>query len=127
LAPPRKPLYLAHLTGAVAKNPQRYRARHEPSGFGPLGEPSEWLSDGAKNAWREMVPTMPWLNTTHRFIVEIAAILTAKMAAGELGVPGMQLLRVVLGKLGASPADFGRVKWAPPVEDDDDPAAEYFR
>jgi hypothetical protein len=72
-----------------------------------------------------MVPHMPWLNTTHRFIVELAAILTAKMADGSLGVPGMQLLRVTLGKLGATPADRNKVSWA--ESEADEPGSEYFR
>jgi hypothetical protein len=73
-----------------------------------------------------MVPDLPWLRYCHRGIVGITAILTAKLATGELCVSGMNCLRQCLGKLGATPADFAKVNWSP-TTDDDVPAAEYFR
>lgn len=126
MARPRKPLALARLTGAAAKDPQRYRNRHEPVDHRPIGEPYKWLKPEAQAAWREMVPTMPWLRFCHRGIVGITAHLAGQMRAGGLGVSGMNALRQCLGSLGATPADFHRVGWAPD-EPDDDPASEYFR
>jgi hypothetical protein len=40
-----------------------------------------------------------------------------------IGVPGIQLLRVVLGKLGATCRKFPKVGWPPPAEDGDEQAA----
>lgn len=124
---PRKPLELARLTGAMAKDPQRYRNRHEPVDDRPLGEPYEWLPEDAKAAWKEMVPNLPWLRCCHRGIVGITAILAGKMMKDALGLPGMKLLNSCLGALGATPASFPKVGWSPPADDDDDPAAKYFR
>lgn len=126
LAPPRKSLSHLRASGTYHKNPGRYSGWNEPIEEA-LGDPSEWLSKAATDAWLDMVPSMPWLRRSHRFIMEIASILTSKMAAGELGVPGMNLLRIVMGKLGATPADFSRIDWTPPATDDEDPAVKYFR
>src|SRR5262245_15528222 len=122
---PRNPLGLAVASGAFAKNPARYRGRNEPLVSDPLGEPPAWLIPTAKDAWHEFAATLPWLNASHRAIVEIAATLTGRLRVGTLGIPGMQLLRVTLGQLGATPADAGKVAYAPAV-DEGDPAEEYF-
>jgi hypothetical protein len=67
---------------------------------------------------------LPWLNRSHRGITQIAAMLVAKMAAGTLGVPGMNLLRITLGQLGASPVTAHKVAMSDSSADD--PAAHYF-
>jgi hypothetical protein len=119
MARPRKSLAQARLSGAAAKNPQRYRRRVEPTTTGPLGPAPNWLNRQQKMAWREFDRRLPWLNFSHRAIVEIAAILQAKLAAGTLGLPGMQLLRVTLGQLGATPVDAAKIAFAAPDEPDD--------
>ena len=75
--------------------------------------------------WRDFERRLPWLNRSHRGIAEIASILAAKMAAGELGVPGLNLLRLTLGQLGATPATAHKVSVPEPPEED--PADKYFR
>ncbi len=121
----RKPLALAHLTGAVAKNPQRYRARHEPIDDRPLGEPFSWLKPEAQAAWRELAPTLPWLRHCHRGIVGITAMLAGKLRRGELGIAGQRLLMSCLGSLGATPASAAKIGWVPP--EPEDPADDSFR
>lgn len=125
MAPPRKPLAAAIASGAFYKNPGRYKNRREPVDDRPIGEPPEWLSPAAQTAWRELVPDLPWLRYCHRGIVGLTAIQIAKMRTGELGIPGMNLLRQCFGKLGATPADFSRVGWTPEGGDEDDD--EFFR
>ncbi|MDF2810404.1 MAG: hypothetical protein K0S56_1435 [Microvirga sp.] len=109
----------------MAKNPQRYRDRHEPVVTEPIGDPPEWLKPAAADAWNGLVPTLPWLNRSHRGIVAITAILAAQLAAGTAGVPAMNLLRLCLGQLFANPVSASKVTMPePPV---DDPADEFFR
>lgn len=120
MAPPRKPLALAHLSGAVAKNPQRYRSRTEPRVSMPLGAPPEWLKPEAKEAWLELEARLPWLDMSHRCIVALAAYLQAKVCEGGLGIPGMQVLRQILGQLGATPVSAAKINWAPEIDDPDD-------
>lgn len=124
---PRKPLALARATGAYAKNPQRYRGRNEPLVSDPLGEAPDWLDGHAATAWEDFQHRLPWLNRSHRCVVEIASILQGRMARGELGVPGMNLLRITLGQLGATPADFAKVRWEEADDNEDDLADRYFR
>lgn len=42
------------------------------------------------------------------------------MQTGALGVPGMQLLRQVLGQLGATPVSAGKINWSPEAADPDE-------
>lgn len=115
----------ARLTGAIAKNPQRYRNKIEPKGLAPLGEAPEYLRPDEKSAWNDFALRLPWLNRSHRGITGIACHLSAKMAAGTLGVPGMNLLRMTLGQMGATPASAQH--GIMPDDDVDDLAEAHFR
>lgn len=127
LPKPRKSLEQLRLSGTFAKNPGRYADRYEPPDDRPIGEPCEWLPAPARAAWREMVPTLPWLRYCHRGIVGLTALLVGKMRSGTLGIAGLRALNQCLGSLGATPASFPKVGWAPAAEDADDPANEFFR
>lgn len=120
MAPPRKPLALARLTGAIAKNPQRYRDRIEPKVSATLGPPPKWLKPEARVAWNELDDRLPWLDMSHRCIVGLASYLQAKVRDGTLGVPGMNLLRQILGQLGATPVSSSKINWSPATDDPDD-------
>ncbi len=124
MAPPRKSLAQAALSGALYKNPQRYRNRVEPVVDEPLGDPPDYLKPAEVEAWEEFRVHLPWLNKSHRGITHIACVLQARMAADELGVPGMNLLRQVLGKMGATP-DMARFAVMPEAPSED-PAEKYF-
>ena len=123
---PRTPLAVARANGAMKKNPQRYRNRHEPVDDRPLGDPPDWLKPDAREAWLEMVPHLPWLRYCHRSIVALTAYLAGKLRTGALGVSGMVLLTQCLGSLGATPASFQKIRWSGPVEQDDE-GAEFLR
>lgn len=125
MAPPRLSLAQARLTGALSKNPQRYRPRTEPTGTAPIGDPPAWLAPEIAAEFGNLTDTMPWLNASHTGITVIAAYLQARMAQGALGIPGMQLLRVVLNQMGATPVMAHKV--AMPDVPVDDPAERYFR
>lgn len=112
-------------SGAIYKNPQRYRQRAEPTGLDPLGEPPEWLTEQQRAAWLDIETRMPWLNRSHRGITGIAVYLQAKLAAGTLGLPGMNLLRMTLGQMGATPVTSRHAVL--PEAASDDPADEFFR
>ena len=119
MAPPRKPLAHAHLSGAVAKNPQRYRNRVEPAGTGPIGAPPRWVKGGAREAWLEFRDVLPWLNSSHRAHLTITSILQAKLADGTAGVPALQLLRQCLAQLGANPVMSSRFEQVEADDHDD--------
>jgi hypothetical protein len=115
---------LSPLSQFQVRNPQRYRVREEPLVTDPIGPPPTWPTPDQVEAWADFESRLPWLNS-HRGIVGIAAILQAKQAAGELGIPGMNLQRLVLGQLCAPPVTAGKVSMPEPVSND--PAEEYFR
>ena len=100
MAPPRKSLAQARLSGAIYKNPGRYQTRVEPLVDAPLGVPPDWLKPAEAEAWNEFRTHLPWLNKSHRGITSIAAIMTAKMATDDLGVPGMWSAPRFTGQVG---------------------------
>jgi hypothetical protein len=69
---------------------------------------------------------LPWLNRSHRAIVSLACEILGRQIAGEeVGVKALSLLRMILGQLGATPADASKVKM-PVEENEDDPSKKYF-
>ncbi|MBZ9741012.1 MULTISPECIES: hypothetical protein [unclassified Mesorhizobium] len=110
------------MTGYSMKHPERFRpgSNLPPEYTDPIGEPPHWLAAEAQTAWREFADSLPWLNRSHRGITSIASLLSGSMERGELGISGMNLLRLCLGSMGATPADFSKVGWSPAAEDDDD-------
>lgn len=100
-------------------HPERHRRRNEPTAAA-LGKPPKWMSGTQATAWRTFETEAPWLNYSHRGLVEIASVVRARLAAGEdVGVQAMGLLRLCLGSMGLTPADASKVAWAKEDEPDD--------
>lgn len=107
----------------------RFANRAEPQLDTPLGDPPAWLQDTAtcraREAWNDLSTEIPWLNSSHRALVAIAATVRGRlMAGGEVGVHALNLLRQCLGAMGASPVDASKV--SRPATGDPDPADKYF-
>ncbi|MBL8578884.1 MAG: hypothetical protein JNK47_16800 [Mesorhizobium sp.] len=128
MARPKTPRLKADVTGYSTKHPERFRPKPNATVVDrPVGEPYDWLKPEAHEAWQELADNLPWLNYSHRAIVGLTAYLAGRLRLGTLPDSGANLLRQCLGSLGATPADFAKVGWAPPVDDDDDPGGEFFR
>lgn len=131
MARQRTPNAKAAVTGADKKNKGRFEERIEPVVDADLGEPFSWLSDNAKQAWRELSDEIPWLNKSHRGVLSVAAKIRGRMmgdvANGEtdVGVQAMNLYRQCLGSMGATPADASKAG-AKPDGEKTDPADAYF-
>lgn len=97
---PRIPLSLALVSGAVSKNPQRYRDRVEPPSA-PLGDPPDWMTEGQRVAWVAFAAELPWLNGSHAALVEVAATLRARIVEPDCPISVMGLLRLCAGQMGA--------------------------
>src|SRR5687768_4515161 len=78
----KKPIAVAIASGATQHHPERYRARPATQGE-PLGRPPAWLTVPQRRAWRELVGPAPWLERPHQAIVSMAAILLARLHAGD--------------------------------------------
>lgn len=116
---PRIPKSRALIEGRDLAHPERHRRRNEPTAA-PLGKPPKWMSSTQATAWRTFEAEAPWLNFSHRALVEIASTVRARLASGEdVGVQAMGLLRLCLGSMGLTPADASKVSWGPEEEPDD--------
>ncbi|WP_342060528.1 hypothetical protein [Brucella cytisi] len=125
MAKPRNPLSKAKTEGRDKINAGRYKKRKEPAANGPLGDPPVWLKDGAdikaKSAWKLLAKELPWLNESHRTLVGMASTIQGRIMAGqEVGVQAMNLLRQMLGQMGATPADASKVATPDECEEKDD-------
>lgn len=118
---PRKriPRAKALIEGRDIVHPERHRNRNEPTAA-PLGKPPRWMGDAQKKCWAEFEAEAPWLNYSHRGLVEIACTVRARFSSGEeVGVQAMSLLRLCLSSMGLSPVDSSKITWAPADEPDD--------
>jgi hypothetical protein len=124
---PRTPLAKAKATGRTLHDPGRFKNRKEPVVKHPLGKPPKWMKNASQiEAWKTLASEIPWLNSSHRAIVGIASQLLGKLIANEeISVNGLNLLRLCLSQLGATPVDASKIT-LPEEEDDEDPANKYF-
>ena len=125
MARPRTPRAKAAVEASDKKNPQRFKNRTDAKADGPLGNPPAWLKDTpelkAKAAWKLFEKELPWLNQSHRTLVGMAANIQGRIMAGqEVGVQAMNLLRQMLGQMGATPADASKVATGDDSDEKDD-------
>jgi hypothetical protein len=115
----RIPRAKALIEGRDIVHPERHRNRNEPTAAA-LGKPPKWMTEAQASAWRTFEGEAPWLNYSHRALVEIASVMRARLAAGEeVGVQAMGLLRLCVGSMGATPADASKISWVAEEEPDD--------
>ncbi|GAA6202485.1 hypothetical protein [Aquicoccus sp. SU-CL01552] len=120
----RLPLKKAVLTGAAAKNPQRYRDRSEPE-TKPLGDPPKHLSATERAAWRAFAQELPWLADSDRALLASACALRARVqAGGDISTADIRELRMHLVSLGATP--IARQNVVTPEDPEDDPWAKFL-
>lgn len=122
---PRTPQAVAETTGAVGKNPQRYRGRSSPK-VPPLGPPPGYFSDDEAAAWALFADEMPWLAASDRVLLEMASRVRARMFESALSIAAMTELRQCLTAMGATPAARSKVMVPTDDGDEDDPAAEFI-
>jgi hypothetical protein len=126
MARPRTPKAKAAVTGQATVRRKKFEERVEPTVSDDLGEPPAWMLEGQKLAWRTIAQEIPWLNASHRALVEIASYVRGRLMAGEdVGVQALNLLRQCLGQMGATPADASKAG-AKPGGEEEDPADKYF-
>ena len=124
MARPRLPAAKADVSGAALTHAGRFKDRKSPKGTRPLGEPYARMTAEQKEAWRELAVEIPWLNSSHRRLVRVASIISARLDDPDIGINQLQTLSAVLSKLGATPVD--ETKVSVPDGDDEDPADRFF-
>jgi len=126
MARPRTPKAKAEITGHADKQKTKFEGRNEPTVADNVGEPFDWLNEHAQKAWKEISSEVPWLNSSHRGHLAIAANIRGRMMKGDdVGVQAMNLLRQCYGQMGATPADASKAG-AKPDGESKDPADEFF-
>jgi hypothetical protein len=109
---PRSPTSVLQLRGAFKINPGRFKDRkNEPLVTTALPEPPRRLPKPVKLAWLEMQSYGWWLKSADRFLVEIAAVLMARYRIDELKSGDVSQLIGLLGKIGFSPNERGRMNF----------------
>lgn len=122
---PRTPLAKAEVDGRQLKDPQRYRERKEPVVKDGVGLPPTWMTKEQKQVWLSFTSELPWLNVSHRGLLEVAVPIRAKIWGGqEVTVGALNLLRMCLGQMGATPADATKVVM--PDDGKEDPDEAFF-
>lgn len=118
-----QPRELAELSGATAKNPQRYKGEPPKSAM-PLGEAPEYLSSGAQEAWFEISTYAPpnVLTGADRLMLEMACELTAEFREEPRKFNSSKMAQLVgmLARFGMSPADRQKLSIEQPKEQEDD-------
>src|SRR5262245_3321374 len=98
---PRKPLALHEATGAIAKNPKRFRNRREPGNLEPLGDPPlfkpEWRED-----WLHFQRHLWWLRKPDRMIIEAICYLKARLRERYDDKDTKELIKLLVA-VGATP------------------------
>lgn len=122
----RLPADKADVSGAASKNPQRHRGRAKPKGTRPVGEPYARMSELQCEYWREFVAEMPWLNASHRKLLHMACLLSARIDEDDAPISAIQALSPILSKLGATPVDETKVSGGKQGDGEEDPADEFF-
>jgi hypothetical protein len=110
MARPRTPTTVLELSGAFKNYPSRGRDRKdEPRIATALPEPPGYLDSGSAAMWLQMKSRGYWLTSADQFLVEIAATLMARYRIDELRSGDVSLLIGLLGKIGFSPSERGKM------------------
>ena len=124
MARPRLPTAKAEVSGASVIHPERHRPRKGPK-FRALGAPFARMTDLQKEAWDQFRDELPWLNNSHRALLEVACNVRARLAEGaEVGINVLQTYSSILSKLAATPVDETKVNHGDDSEED--PTDRFF-
>jgi len=122
---PRTPLAKAAVSGAALIHPERHSARTVSKRVRAIGEPYKTMTLEQRDAWSDFCDELPWLNSSHRALLQVACILRARLNAdSEIGVNQLQTYSAILSKLAATPVDETKVNHGD--DSDDDPADAFF-
>lgn len=121
MARPRNPLAKAEAEGRNVTHPTRFKGRKEPKAAADIGKAPKWMNAEQTKVWNLFAKELPWLNGSHRSLLEIATTIRTRVIANEeVGVQALNLLRQCLGQMGATPSDATKVSMPDSGEEKDD-------
>jgi hypothetical protein len=104
------PTAVLKLRGAFVNHPSRGRDREfEPRIATALPAPPRYLGSATAAMWLAMQSRGYWLTSADQFLIEIAASLLARYRIEELSAGDVSQLIGLLGKIGFSPNERGRM------------------
>lgn len=122
---PRLPAAKAEVTGAALIHAGRFADRKASKRTRPIGEPYKMMSEAEQSAWHEFAHELPWLNSSHRALLQLACRLRARLNDDpDMGVNAMQAYSAILSKLAATPVDETKVNHG--EGEDDELTERYF-
>ena len=120
----RKSLQQLEMSGAMKKNPQRFRApNHTQTSMEGVGKPPRWLKPEVKRAWKDLVAAIPpgTACISDRIALELASTMLAKHRQGLWGKASeVTCLTGLLAKFGLTPIDRERLGLPAAVESTED-------
>jgi hypothetical protein len=117
MARPRTPTAILELRGAFKNHPSRLKERkYEPLVLTGLPDPPPRLDKLAASMWLEMKAKGFWLTSADKFLVEIAAAFMAAYRDDRLKSADTALLIGLLGKIGFSPNERGKLNLPTPKQ-----------
>jgi hypothetical protein len=99
----RTPRAKAEVSGTTIKHGARFRNRRGPTKTRPIGEPYAGMKPAEVRYWREYAAELPWLHSSHRVLLRMACVLSARMDSGQFGDSAAAVLGSILSKMGATP------------------------
>lgn len=124
MAANRLPALKAEVSGAAIKNAGRFKDRKAPRSRA-VGEPFARMNELQREAWDQFRDELPWLNNSHRALLEVACNVRARLASGdEVGINVLQTYSAILSKLAATPVDESKAAYGD--EEQEDPADKFF-
>ncbi|MBV7502089.1 hypothetical protein KW836_19700 [Achromobacter sp. ACM05] len=125
MANPRLPALKASVSGADVKNPGRHKDRKAPKRVRPLGEPFARMTEAQVEAWEEFRVELPWLNSSHRALLQAVCVLRARLNTDpDIGVNALTTYSAMLSKLAATPVDETKLNHGD--DEEEDPHDEFF-
>lgn len=125
MARPRLPQDKAVVSGAVSKNAGRFADRKKPTRARPIGDAFARMTDVQKECWQAFKEELPWLNSSHRALLQVACLLRARVEENpDVGVDALKAYSAVLSKLAATPVDETKISQG--AEEEEDPSDAFF-
>jgi hypothetical protein len=107
------------MRGSFRKHPERKREREgEPEVTQGLGKAPSVLDEAERARWRDIAKTAPWLNVSHRPMVEQTCQLWMMQRRGTASPGHMKLFASNMRVLGMTPTDSSKVKMPPAAKPD---------
>lgn len=123
---PQIPLAKAKLTGAMAKDPQRFRDRSEPKSSGPVGPPPDFLTAKEKKAWKDFAGRWSWITADDE--PQLVALVQMRVLIEDRSIAKTAAMyntyRLMMSDFGGTPVTRSKV-YLPKEDDGGDPFADF--